>query len=235
MPRCAPRAASNRPGRRRRLKHLDSTSRASRPDGPQDPAHRYHREILRGPVGIDTITSAINEEPDTIERRLRAQPHQCGVPPPARRGGRVATERAYLHFGLPPRRNDQGSLFLYEGLLRGGPPTAMSAPPHTPSPPRCSAPDPDPRHRHRGDRGVLLVRRPRRSGEVWRLGAPAWRCGTRFARAERQEINDEEVDRLTRERKLLSDPARLEPVIRPSSATSAPARSSSSRGRALRS
>ena len=65
------------------------------------------RRILRtiidkfegGPVGIDTISSAINEEPDTIEDVYEPFLIQCGFLHRTSRG-RVATKLAYEHFGL---------------------------------------------------------------------------------------------------------------------------------------
>ena len=63
-----------------------------------------------GPVGIDTISSAINEEPDTIEDVYEPFLIQCGYLHRTPRG-RVATKLAYAHFGLPPRADSQGALF----------------------------------------------------------------------------------------------------------------------------
>jgi Holliday junction DNA helicase RuvB len=72
------------------------------------------RKILRtiidkfggGPVGIDTISSAINEERDTIEDVHEPFLIQCGFINRTPRG-RVATKLAYAHFGLAAPVNQQ--------------------------------------------------------------------------------------------------------------------------------
>jgi Holliday junction DNA helicase RuvB len=63
-----------------------------------------------GPVGIDTIASAINEEPDTIEDVYEPYLIQCGYINRTPRG-RVATKNAYAHFGLHGGDAGQGALF----------------------------------------------------------------------------------------------------------------------------
>lgn len=63
-----------------------------------------------GPVGIDTISSAINEEPDTIEDVYEPFLIQCGYLNRTPRG-RVATKLAYAHFNLPVAADGQPSLF----------------------------------------------------------------------------------------------------------------------------
>lgn len=63
-----------------------------------------------GPVGIDTISSAINEEAATIEDVYEPYLIQCGYLHRTPRG-RVATKLAYTHFGMTPPRDDQGALF----------------------------------------------------------------------------------------------------------------------------
>jgi len=63
-----------------------------------------------GPVGIDTISSAINEEKDTIEDVYEPYLIQCGYINRTTRG-RVATKLAYSHFGLHHSSDDQSSLF----------------------------------------------------------------------------------------------------------------------------
>jgi Holliday junction DNA helicase RuvB len=63
-----------------------------------------------GPVGIDTISSAIHEEPDTIEDVYEPYLIQCGYINRTPRG-RVATKHAYEHFGLDGGAPDQGTLF----------------------------------------------------------------------------------------------------------------------------
>jgi holliday junction DNA helicase RuvB len=71
------------------------------------------RKILRtiidkfagGPVGIDTISSAINEESDTIEDVYEPYLIQCGFINRTSRG-RVATKLAYDHFGIAHSSTD---------------------------------------------------------------------------------------------------------------------------------
>jgi Holliday junction DNA helicase RuvB len=52
-----------------------------------------------GPVGLDSLSAAISEERDTIEDVLEPFLIQQGFLMRTPRG-RVATEKAYLHFGL---------------------------------------------------------------------------------------------------------------------------------------
>ncbi|MFU8817470.1 MAG: Holliday junction branch migration DNA helicase RuvB [Pseudomonadales bacterium] len=54
-----------------------------------------------GPVGLDSLAAAVSEERDTIEDVLEPYLIQQGYLMRTPRG-RVATERAYLHFGLVP-------------------------------------------------------------------------------------------------------------------------------------
>lgn len=64
-----------------------------------------------GPVGVETLSSAISEEKDTIEDVYEPFLIQCGYLQRTPRG-RIATELAYLHLGLtPPVKNSQDSLF----------------------------------------------------------------------------------------------------------------------------
>ena len=59
-----------------------------------------------GPVGIDSLAAAISEERDTIEEVLEPYLIQQGFLMRTPRG-RIATELAYRHFGLPsPTRRD---------------------------------------------------------------------------------------------------------------------------------
>ena len=58
-----------------------------------------------GPVGVDSLAAAISEERDTIEDVLEPFLIQQGFLMRTPRG-RVATPRAYLHFGLPPPDGD---------------------------------------------------------------------------------------------------------------------------------
>jgi holliday junction DNA helicase RuvB len=62
-----------------------------------------------GPVGLDSLAAAISEERDTIEDVLEPYLIQQGYLMRTPRG-RVATERAYLHFGLvrPAERQSDG-------------------------------------------------------------------------------------------------------------------------------
>ena len=55
-----------------------------------------------GPVGIDSMAAAIGEERDTIEDVYEPYLIQQGFIMRTPRG-RVATRRAYLHFGLQPK------------------------------------------------------------------------------------------------------------------------------------
>ncbi len=54
-----------------------------------------------GPVGVETLSSAISEEKDTIEDVYEPFLIQCGFLQRTPRG-RIATELAYLYFGLKP-------------------------------------------------------------------------------------------------------------------------------------
>lgn len=62
-----------------------------------------------GPVGLGTIAAVISEEPDTIEDIYEPFLLQIGFLERTPRG-RVATERAYRHFGVP-RTDSQKRLF----------------------------------------------------------------------------------------------------------------------------
>ena len=64
-----------------------------------------------GPVGLDSLAAAINEERDTIEDVLEPYLIQQGFVMRTPRG-RVATELAYQHFGLKPSTTNQSSLDL---------------------------------------------------------------------------------------------------------------------------
>jgi Holliday junction DNA helicase RuvB len=63
-----------------------------------------------GPVGVETISSAISEEKDTIEDVYEPYLIQCGFINRTPRG-RVATKLAYEHFGFTYNREDQASIF----------------------------------------------------------------------------------------------------------------------------
>jgi holliday junction DNA helicase RuvB len=66
-----------------------------------------------GPVGIETLSSAVSEEKDTLEDVYEPFLIQCGYLNRTPRG-RMATELAYRHFGIAPRipeKTEQASLF----------------------------------------------------------------------------------------------------------------------------
>lgn len=63
-----------------------------------------------GPVGVDTISSAINEEPDTIEDVYEPYLIQCGFLNRTPRG-RVATKHAYDYFGIKTPGGNQETIF----------------------------------------------------------------------------------------------------------------------------
>jgi len=62
-----------------------------------------------GPVGVETIASAISEEKDTIEDVYEPYLIQCGFINRTPRG-RVATKLAYEHFGITINESNQTSL-----------------------------------------------------------------------------------------------------------------------------
>jgi Holliday junction DNA helicase RuvB len=62
-----------------------------------------------GPVGVETIASAISEEKDTIEDVYEPYLIQCGFINRTPRG-RVATKLAYEHFGIKTNEPNQTSL-----------------------------------------------------------------------------------------------------------------------------
>jgi Holliday junction DNA helicase RuvB len=63
-----------------------------------------------GPVGVDTLSSAINEERETIEDVYEPYLIQCGFLNRTSRG-RIATPLAYAHFGMAPNAETQVKLF----------------------------------------------------------------------------------------------------------------------------
>ncbi len=68
-----------------------------------------------GPVGIESLAAAVSEERGTIEDVLEPFLIQRGFLMRTPRG-RMATARAYQHFGLPvPRSARESSLSLFEG------------------------------------------------------------------------------------------------------------------------
>ena len=69
-----------------------------------------------GPVGVDNLAAAISEERGTIEDVLEPYLIQQGYLMRTPRG-RVATPKAYIHFGLPHKGDQPGPI---EGDLFGG-------------------------------------------------------------------------------------------------------------------
>lgn len=63
-----------------------------------------------GPVGVETLSSALSEEKDTLEDVYEPYLIQCGFLNRTARG-RVATPLAYDHLGLKLRKSTQGDLF----------------------------------------------------------------------------------------------------------------------------
>ena len=76
--------------------------------------HKILRTIIEkfggGPVGIDTLSTAISEEKDTIEDVYEPFLIQKGYINRTPRG-RVATKLAYEYLGMPPQEAAQGDLF----------------------------------------------------------------------------------------------------------------------------
>ena len=64
-------------------------------------------DFAGGPVGLNTIAAAIGEDKGAIEDIYEPYLIQLGFLARTARG-RVATERAYRHFGITPRRNTRG-------------------------------------------------------------------------------------------------------------------------------
>lgn len=68
-------------------------------------------KFLGGPVGVSALAAAISEEPDAIEDIYEPYLLQIGFLDRTPRG-RIATRRAYEHFGrVPPGGNPQAKLF----------------------------------------------------------------------------------------------------------------------------
>lgn len=63
-----------------------------------------------GPVGLNTIATAVGEEAETIEEVYEPYLIMEGFLKRTARG-RMATERAFKHYGVAPLRGDQPSLF----------------------------------------------------------------------------------------------------------------------------
>ncbi len=94
------RGAIDRRARRRRARDARGRRRRARP--PRPPAARADRRASSpaGPVGLSTLAVAIGEEADTIEDVFEPYLLQQGLVKRTPRG-RVLTERAYEHLGLP--------------------------------------------------------------------------------------------------------------------------------------
>ncbi len=82
--------------------------------GLDDMDRRYLRAIIDhykgGPVGIDTLAAALSEARDTLEDVYEPYLLQQGFLARTARG-RVVTDRAYEHLGLPVPKREQQSLF----------------------------------------------------------------------------------------------------------------------------
>ena len=63
-----------------------------------------------GPVGIENLASAVGEESDTLQDMVEPYLIKEGFVQRTPRG-RVATPRAYSHFGLDRKHKDLGFLF----------------------------------------------------------------------------------------------------------------------------
>ncbi|MCA9664981.1 MAG: Holliday junction branch migration DNA helicase RuvB [Myxococcales bacterium] len=63
-----------------------------------------------GPVGVDSLATALHEDRDTLENEIEPFLIKEGFVQRTPRG-RVATQRAYLHLGLDKPSGKQGSLF----------------------------------------------------------------------------------------------------------------------------
>ena len=101
--------AIDRTRRGRRARPPGGRRRGPRPDGPAPPAGN-HRALQGGPVGIDTLAAAPNEPRDTLEDVYEPYLLQQGFLARTARG-RVVTDRAYEHLGLPLAVRDQQRLF----------------------------------------------------------------------------------------------------------------------------
>jgi Holliday junction DNA helicase RuvB len=60
-----------------------------------------------GPVGLNTLAASLSEEEDAIEAMYEPYLMQLGLIDRTPRG-RVATPRAYKHFGIEAPRRQQG-------------------------------------------------------------------------------------------------------------------------------
>jgi Holliday junction DNA helicase RuvB len=74
--------------------------------------HTIIDKFKGGPVGLETIAASISEEPDTIMDVYEPYLLQLGFLERTPRG-RVATERAYQHLGLPVKKQKQSQATLW--------------------------------------------------------------------------------------------------------------------------
>jgi len=72
--------------------------------------HAIIDKFAGGPVGLSSLAVSVGEEPQTLEEVHEPYLIQIGFLKRTQQG-RVATPRAYRHFGLTPRDADQESLF----------------------------------------------------------------------------------------------------------------------------
>jgi holliday junction DNA helicase RuvB len=75
--------------------------------------HTIIDKFKGGPVGLETIAASISEEPDTIMDVYEPYLLQLGYLDRTPRG-RVATERAYQHLGIPYKKNEQSQPTLWD-------------------------------------------------------------------------------------------------------------------------
>jgi Holliday junction DNA helicase RuvB len=75
------------------------------------------RKFNGGPVGLDTLAAATNEEPDTIEDVYEPFLLQLGFIQRTPRG-RVATPHAYEHLGVTPPQS--GASVVQQALFGTG-------------------------------------------------------------------------------------------------------------------
>ena len=68
-----------------------------------------------GPVGLDTLSAVLGEERETIEDVYEPYLMQIGYIKRTPRG-RVATEHAYKHLGIPNKEQSQDTFFDIENI-----------------------------------------------------------------------------------------------------------------------
>ena len=77
------------------------------------------RKFAGGPVGLDTLATAVGEDRATLEEVYEPFLIQRGLLMRTPRG-RVATDAAYLHLGVTPPARAQGDLGLLDEPAKGG-------------------------------------------------------------------------------------------------------------------